>query len=266
MSATADYVEQKKREELAALASGGERARQEWLAAESAANARSQASIAAELDFARSRNFDQGAQDEIARIIGAGSRPSMDAMARRREIGDAYTSSLSSAEGSYLDRVKATVPALERELAESLASAGGGGGGGRGGRGGGSDDDWYKTLREDAGGLKSFIPDFLASTSRGFGDPSMPRDLRARAFARDVYGVPEFALDQISPIRGFLKEGTEQLAQAKAQGVRQRRFIRDTREYARSVPGDQRKAVAYLAGQARQVLPVTTKPKAKRRG
>jgi len=261
MSATVDYMEERKRTELAALAAGGERARQEWLSAESATNARLQSSLDAELASARRFNVGAAGEAEISRIISEPHRAAMDSMARRRALDETYTSALSSAEGTYIDRMKGTVPALERELAESMVGSGRGGGGSGGS---GSDDDWYKALREDAGGLKSFIPGFLASASRGQGyDRSMPRDLRSRQFAQDAYGVPEFALDQISPIGGFLKTAQEQLARARAEGVGARRYIQDTRQAARATPGDQHKAVQYVASQARQVLP-KKKPKKKR--
>ena len=253
---------------LAAVAEAGMAGKQAYLDAQAKIAASQQAQVQAAL--ASSAGPMTGEQSgAVAGVIGAGGGA---ARGRTAGIGGFLSGVTDLADkeafAKYLDVNEQTVlPAMLAEAAGSGGS-GGGGGGGRGGGGGGrggSDDednpDWYTPLRKDAGGLKSFIPDYLAGASRGYGDPGLPRDLRARQFAGDVYGVPESALDQISPVRGYLKDQLQSLASAKANKVSYKRFSKDIRKIARETPGNQVKGRKYVETFAKKAL----KPKSGRR-
>lgn len=267
---------------LDALAQGGTRAATQYQQTQQALQAQQQSAIQGALAQAAQSNAPQGAAQQLAAIQNSGT----DARLAQSRANAAASAKWFDANRQASDSYLSTQGMLEKQFADQwlkdhAPSGGGGGGGGGGGDGGSALDemmtpaDILKQIRADAGltgtglSLAKYGKQYLSRVSRD--DPTyqdLPRDLRARQYTQDYYGLPPELLDAVAPIGGFYEKMMKEMSQARngtlivkdpsGQKVNintPQGFIKYMKYQAQQAPGNQSKAVRYIRGQIGQPAP-----------
>ena len=263
MTDAATYIDEQKKAQLAALAQGGAAAVAELEKAKASIAASQQGSIDAALADSRTRGAGAAAEAEVAKIVGGGAASRLAELGTRTDLTGYLGGIRQGIEGTYMDRLKATIPALEAELA--AGGGRGGGGGGRGGRGGDDDDPGWRALLSEAYGPTDTLrkAGLAWDAEQMVAGTGAPRAVGVQSVA-DEFGVPQYAIEDMFPGTRYMRRGQEYLDRLVSQGGTVRQFRRGAKQEARSMKGNQAEMRRYLTKQARQVLPSGKKRKRRR--
>jgi hypothetical protein len=250
MATPADFIEQQRRAQLAALARGGQGAVTAYQDATAQLAARQQAAIDAELAASRTRGAGPAAEAAIAEIIGQGAQPYQQLLSARQGADTQRFLARGIVEDVYMGRMRDQIPAIEAQLAREEAERRRGRGGGE--RGGGEDDtDWWDPLEEDFD-TKSDLYDWIGLHA---GEGRTPAFMVQRALAAEL-GIPEKVAEVRFQPGEYLTEGLRRAARAAERGMPVRRFRRRAKQAARADDSITSRAPErrYLVDQYRQML------------